>query len=103
MLTDIRGAFIACTTGALGDPFGSLPGALTTKGAGAVVATLSGIVGADGAAATMHLLHAVYNLAGRDATIGDAMAAARRSLVAERRPIGLILVSHGEIDTKLVP
>ena len=28
--------------------------------------------------------------------------AARRSLVAEKRPIGLLLVSHGEMDTKVV-
>ena len=40
---------IACATAALGDPFGSLPGTLTAKGAGAVVGTLSKIVGPHGA------------------------------------------------------
>ena len=94
---------IACATAALGDPFGSLPGTMTAKGAGAVVGTLSKIIGPHGAAATTHLLQTVHDLAGTDASVGDAVAAARRSLVAERRPIGLILVSHGELDTKLVP
>ena len=93
---------IACSTAALGDPFGSMPGVLTAKGAGAVVGTLSKIVGPHGALATTHLLQAVHNLAGTELTVGDAVAAARRSLIAERRPIGLILVSHGEMDTKLV-
>ncbi|MEX1133736.1 MAG: hypothetical protein WED83_02705, partial [Acidimicrobiia bacterium] len=93
---------IACATAALGDPFGSLPGALTAKGAGAVVGTLSKIVGPHGAAATTHLLQAIHDLAGSGASVGDAVAAARRSLVAEKRPIGLILISHGELDTKVV-
>jgi hypothetical protein len=92
---------IACATAALGDPFGSLPGTMTAKGAGAVVGTLSKIIGPHGAAATMHLLRALHDLTGQDASVGDAVAAARRSLVAERRPIGLILVSHGEMDTKV--
>lgn len=92
---------IACSTAALGDPFGSLPGTLTAKGAGAVVGTLSKITGPHGAAATMHLLEAFHDLAGSDASIGDAVATARRSLVAEKRPIGLILVSHGEVDTRV--
>jgi hypothetical protein len=34
--------------------------------------------------------------------VGDAVEAARRSLIAERRPIGLMLVSHGEMDTTVV-
>jgi hypothetical protein len=92
---------IACATAALGDPFGSLPGTMTAKGAGAVVGTLSKIIGPHGAAATMHLLRALHDLTGQDASVGDSVAAARRSLVAERRPIGLILVSHGEMDTKV--
>ncbi len=36
---------IACATAALGDPFGTLPGTFTAKGAGAVVGTLSKIIG----------------------------------------------------------
>ena len=93
---------IACATAALGDPFGSLPGTLTARGAGAVVGTLSKIVGPQGAAATTHLLRALHDVAGQDASVGDAVQAARRSLIAERRPIGLVLVSHGEMDTKVV-
>lgn len=90
---------IACATATLGDAFGTLPGMLTAKGAGAVVATLSKITGPHGAAATAHLLEALHELAGTDASVGDAVAAARRSLVAERSPLGLVLVSHGEMDT----
>lgn len=90
---------IACSTAALGDAFGTLPGALTAKGAGAVVGTLSKIVGPQGAAATMHLLDSLHNAVGND-SVGDAVARARYSLVQEKRPIGLLLVSHGELDTK---
>jgi hypothetical protein len=32
--------------------------------------------------------------------VGVAVARARYTLVKEKRPIGLILVSHGELDTK---
>ena len=60
------------------------------------------IVGPHGAAATTHLLRALNDLAGQDASVGDAVAAARRSLIDEKRPIGLLLVSHGEMDTKVV-
>lgn len=90
---------VACATAALGDAFGSLPGTLTAKGAGAVVATLSKMIGPQGALATSHLLRALHALAGSDASIGDAVAAARRSLIADGSPIGLVLVSHGEMDT----
>ena len=65
---------IACATATLGDPFGTLPGALTAKGAGAVVATLSKIIGPHGAAATSHLLEALHELAGTGASVGDAVA-----------------------------
>ncbi|HYH62731.1 MAG TPA: CHAT domain-containing protein, partial [Solirubrobacterales bacterium] len=89
---------IACSSAALGDSFGTLPGALTAKGAGAVVGTLSKIVGPQGAAATVHLLEALHEAAG-EGSVGDAVAVARYSLVAEKRPIGLLLVSHGELDS----
>ena len=90
---------IACSSANLGDPFGTLPGALTAKGAGAVVGTLSKIVGPQGATATTHLLDSVHNAVGKE-SVGDAVARARYTLVKEKRPIGLLLVSHGELDTK---
>lgn len=90
---------IACATAALGDPFGSLPGALTTNGAGAVVATLAKIVGPQGATAIVHLLDAFHQIGGSGASVGDALTLARRSLIADKSPMGLILVAHGEIDT----
>jgi hypothetical protein len=89
---------VACATAALGDAFGSLPGVMTARGAGAVVGTLSKIVGPHGAVTAAHLLRALR----RTDTIGAAITDARRSLVAEQRPFGLILVSHGETDTKIV-
>jgi hypothetical protein len=67
-----------------------------------VVGTLSKIVGPHGAAATTHLLQSFHEAAITGASVGDAVAGARRSLVADQRPIGLILVSHGEVDTKVV-
>jgi hypothetical protein len=93
---------IACSSAALGDSFGTLPGALTAKGAGAVVGTLSKIVGPQGAAATVHLLRALHDAEG-NGSVGDAVAAARYSLVGEKRPIGLLLVSHGELDSQVGP
>jgi hypothetical protein len=89
---------VACATAALGDAFGSLPGVMTARGAGAVVGTLSKIVGPQGAVTAAHLLRALRHTE----TIGDAITEARRSLVADQHPIGLILVSHGETDTRIV-
>ena len=90
---------IACASGMRGGPFGTLPGALTAKGAGAVVGTLSKIIGPQGATATMHLLDSLHSAVGKE-SVGVAVARARYTLVKEKRPIGLILVSHGELDTK---
>jgi hypothetical protein len=63
------------------------------------VGTLSKIVGPQGAAAATQLLQSVHDLAGTGASLGDAVAAARWALLADKRPIGLVLVSHGELDT----
>lgn len=68
---------MACATAALGDPFGTLPGAHTAHGAGAVVGTLSKVVGPQGAAATTHLLDSFHGLSGSGASVGDALAQAR--------------------------
>ena len=57
--------------------------------------------GRAGATAAVHLLEAYHEAAGTEASVGDMVAAARRSLLAEKRLMGLILVSHGEIDTKV--
>ncbi|HEX5860026.1 MAG TPA: hypothetical protein VFY91_18100 [Microbacterium sp.] len=91
---------IACSSAALGDSFGTLPGALTAKGAGAVVGTLSKIVGPQGAAATVQLLQALHEAEGKG-SVGDAVAVARYALVGQKRPIGLLLVSHGELDSRV--
>jgi hypothetical protein len=92
---------IACASAVLRNPYGSFPGAFTREGAGAVVGTLSKINGPHAATATEYLLRAIYDLADTSSSVGDAVQAARRNLIAERKPIGLVLVSHGEMDTRL--
>jgi len=92
---------IACASAVLRNPYGSFPGAFTREGAGAVVGTLSKINGPHAATATEYLLRAIYDLADTGGSVGDAVQAARRNLIAERKPIGLVLVSHGEMDTRL--
>jgi hypothetical protein len=94
---------IACSSLAIGNAFGTLPGVLTSEGAGAVVGTLATITGPAGATAAVHLLQAYDEAARTQGTVGDLVAAARRSLLAEKRLMGLILVSHGEVDTKVEP
>jgi hypothetical protein len=79
-----------------------LQASFMAAGANAVVGNLSKITGTDGAVAITHLLRSFHDLAGTGASVGDAVAAARRSLVAENRPVGLLLVSHGEDTTVLV-
>jgi hypothetical protein len=90
---------IACSTATLGGPFGTLPGALTDAGARAVVATLSKIVGPQGATAASQLLKALHDGLETE-TLGETVARARYDLVRRKHPIGLLLVSHGELDEK---
>jgi hypothetical protein len=92
---------IACASTVLSNPLGSFPGAFTAAGAGAVVGTVSKINGPQAATAITHLLRAIHNLADTGGRVGDAVQAARLSLIAEKKPIGLVLVSHGEMDTRL--
>ena len=92
---------IACKSAVIGNAFGTLPGLLTAEGAGAVVGTLATITGPAGATAAVHLLQAFQEAAGTNARVGDVVANARLSLLAEKRLMGLILVSHGELDTKV--
>jgi hypothetical protein len=94
---------IACSSLAIGNAFGTLPGVLTSEGAGAVVGTLATITGPAGATAAVHLLEAYDEAARTRASVGDMVAMARRSLLADKRLIGLILVSHGEVDTRVEP
>lgn len=92
---------MACATAQVGDPFGNLPGIFTAHGAGAVVGTLSKINGPQGAQAAISVLNAIHDAGRAGQSLGEALAAARRALVKQQLLLGLILVSHGEIDTKV--
>jgi hypothetical protein len=92
---------VGCATASTGDSFGTFPGALTEKGAGAVIGTLSKITGANGATAAIHLLTQMRRVGQANGSVGDAVLAARRSLLANQQPMGLLLVAHGELDTKV--
>ena len=94
---------LACASGVAGDDFfGALPASFVASGAAAVVATLSKLKGPDGARAAAAVVTALHDGgAAEGTTLGAALAAARRSLVAAGLLVGLVLVSHGEIDIEL--
>lgn len=93
---------MACSGAAVLDTFGGLPAAFTGGGAAAVIATLSSLRGKQGAQAAAQIvteLHAAG--APEGVTLGTALARARRNLVKSGNLLGLLLVSHGEIDVRL--
>jgi len=92
---------IACASAAVGDPFGTFPGVLIAKGAGAVVGTLAKINGPQGAAAAATLLDSLQNAAGQGLSLADALTATRRAMIGKGLAAGLILVSHGELDARI--
>ncbi len=96
---------MACASASTGNAFGTLLGAFAARGAGAVVGTLSklsGLQGAQAGAALLRSLHTSATSAGLAGTkLADAMAAARRELVAQGLLIGLLLVSHGDMDLRI--
>jgi hypothetical protein len=94
---------LACASGVAGDAlFGALPASFTDSGAAAVVATLSKLKGPDGARAAAAVVSALRDGGTPEgSTLGAALTAARRSLVKAGLLVGLLLVSHGEIDVKL--
>jgi hypothetical protein len=90
---------LACASAAAGDTFGGLPAAFTGRGAAAVVATLSKLKGPHGARAAAAVVKALRGSTTDDGvTLGRALTAARRQLVADGVLVGLLLVAHGEID-----
>jgi len=92
---------IACASATVGDPFGTFPGVLIAKGAGAVVGTLAKINGPQGAAAAASFLDSLQKCAGQGHSLADALTTTRRSLIRNGLAAGLILVSHGELDARL--
>lgn len=94
---------LACSTAVPRNCFGGLPAAFTGRGAAAVVATLTQLNGPQAAHAASAIVHALLDVAShRDLRLGSAMKAARCRLVQDGLIVGLLLVSHGEIDLPLV-
>lgn len=93
---------LACSSGVMRDCFGGLPAAFTGRGAAAVVATLTKLRGPHGARAAAAVVRALCgDGALGPARLGAAMTEARRQLIEEGLLVGLLLVSHGEIDLPL--
>jgi hypothetical protein len=93
---------IACATAASGDMWAGLPTAFASKGAAAVVATLTKLNGAQGALAAAQVVGALRATTdGQQRLLGAALRTARRDLVSQGLLVGLLLVSHGEIDVQL--
>lgn len=93
---------MACDSASADDPFGNLPGTFTARGAGAVIATLTKLIGRDGAAASREILRAIADATTQQRSVGDAVLAARRELIARDVLLGLFLVNHGNLDMKVV-
>lgn len=91
---------VSCATAQAGDAFGSFHGALTARGAAAVVGTLAKLNGPQGARAAAAVVASLADAAADGSrTLGDVLADARRDLLAQGLLVGLLLVAHGELDT----
>lgn len=95
---------LACSTAQAGDAFGSLQASLARAGAAAVVGTLGQLNGPQASRAAGAVLQSLAD-ATRDGTasLGAALADARRDLLARGLLVGLLLVSHGELDLAVRP
>ncbi len=93
---------VACASAVAGDEFGTLPGTFTARGAAAVVGLLTKLSGSQGGRAAEAVLTALRG-AGHAGPIGlgEALATARRDLVARGLLVGMMLVAHGEIDVRI--
>jgi hypothetical protein len=93
---------MACASGQDADAFGTMAGAFMARGAGAVVATLTKLAGRHGAAASQEIMRALVDAGPTNGSVGDAVWSARRALVAQEKVLGLLLVNHGDVDTRVV-
>jgi hypothetical protein len=92
---------IACSSAATRDLWGGMPAAFTGHGAAAVVAMLSKLTGPHGVEVAAKVVGALLSSVADRAALGPALMVARRELVAQGLLIGLLIVSHGEIDLEL--
>jgi hypothetical protein len=91
----------ACGSNITGDVLGAFPGAFVDKGAAAVVATFADVGGLRAAQAAVAVVQAMHSNRPSSSTLDAALNEARRHLIAEGSPVGLLLVGHGEIDIPL--
>ena len=89
---------IGCKTAFHDVAFQGLLPRFLVKGASCVVASVATIRGPEAAGSVRRLVEELAAAANRGDSLGDALLHARRALVARRDPIGLALVSYGDID-----
>jgi hypothetical protein len=94
---------MACTSDVTGDVFGALPGAVVDNGAAAVIATLTRLGGPQAAQTAAAVVSAMHSQRPSGLTLATALTEARQQLIAQGLLVGLLLVSHGEIDVQLAP
>lgn len=87
---------VACASAVAGDPFGTLAGTLTARGAAAVVGLLTKLSGDHGSRAAVAVLTALCSTS--PGSLSSALAMARRNLVAQGLLIGILIVAQGEVD-----
>jgi hypothetical protein len=93
---------LACSSAVPRNCFGGLPAAFTGGGAAAVVATLTKLHGPHGARAAAAVVRALCGGGSPGpARLGAALTKARHQLIEDGLLVGLLLVSHGEIDLPL--
>ncbi len=94
---------MACTSAAAADAFATLPGAFVSHGAAAVVGLLTKLVGRQAAQVGSAVVRELAAVARSQGTLGDALLAARRDLVAAGLLVGLFVLNHGDVDARVQP
>ncbi len=94
---------IACAGGVADSSFEGFPSTFTQRGAAAVVAALTKLNGAQGASAAATIVEALHASGANSSgtTLGAALRDTRRKMLADGLLLGLLIVSHGEIDLVL--
>jgi hypothetical protein len=91
----------ACSSNTAGDVLGAFPGTFVDHGAAAVIATLTDVGGLPAAEAAAAVVHAMHSNRPSRPTLDAALTEARQQLISRGSPVGLLLVTHGEIDIPL--
>lgn len=94
---------LGCDTAGRGDAYGSIPAAFAAHGAGAVVGTLTQTLGPQAGQAGVALLEQLLAAGTSGVGVGELLTRTRRSVLAQGLLLGLLLVSHGDVDLHLDP